>query len=1107
MMSNLPPFSRKRDSLNVRISERDHDGRARAVDPAYNVALQASAGTGKTHVLVERYLNLLRAGVDPSNILAITFTRKAASEIKERIVSAVRGEAASGKLSAERWNELRDRFGDITIGTIDAFCLMLLREFPLEADVDPGFSIANESEGPRLVRESLDRTMRICRSFVGHDEDVDLVFSQLHEHQIRHGLATLLNRRIIAREVLSYVTTFGPQKLTIDEACQRAGRGLREVFNQSPDGLSIFLKTGPLDLKFALLSSDLRALVAEKDDSVGVEQGIWKRLLVRVEDHFLTQVGQPRKRLNYKKSQFLSDRDWDCHRKVVVENALAIKDVLLRYRRDLNAIMSRGVWRLYQVAESEYRHTLETNAVLDFTEVLLSAIKLLGQMDEFSQSRYRLESRYHHILVDEFQDTSRAQWKLISLLVQSWGEGAGLAHSGPLEPSIFVVGDSKQSIYGFRDADVLVFEEASRFLKGLRPDHDVRRSISKSFRSVPVLLGFFNDLCAAMKPILIRADAFRFKESDRFPIPDQVGSRHSDALGMIAADSLKLCATKVVSEIEHLLGIAKVRDRVAGVSRQAIPGDIAILFRTRDSHREFEAALETRGIPAYVYKGLGFFETDEIKDILALFSYLADPRSNLCCAAWLRSRFVRMSDEGLRRLAPQIATMVLSSQSTPRLDSYDYKLLLKVRSSVARWLGLVDSLPPAELLDCVLSESAYSVELKGPRLQQGRENLKKIRALIRRLQNSGYSTVASITEHLSQLSTSDESNAVIDAVNAVNLMTVHAAKGLEFPIVFVVDMTRGTAPRRDPIRVTIGHGDANLPTVSVGNFPSDTDQDTTDQEREETKRLLYVAVTRARDRLYLASVVKDGHMRVGRNSLAEVMPPSLTKLFVEATDTASQTIEWLLPSGGAHRFHVCQNMTQAIPKAISKLQESLDDFGFVADASIPRRPVSKERQDAHVFKESSEIGKYSNRLLGTLVHRLIARQGIAKAGASFSSPSLKVTIATLLRADEAVEVAANPQLSEQVIAAYRALSCQPEIQALIGEGETIYEIPFSLQTETSISTGTIDCVVRSPNGCLTVLEFKTGRRRPEHRQQLDLYRQAISSMVPHTQVKGRLVYV
>tara|TARA_B100001123_G_scaffold419061_1_gene523763 strand:+ start:3993 stop:7268 length:3276 start_codon:yes stop_codon:yes gene_type:complete len=1091
----------------VRISERDRDGRIYAVNPSYNVALQASAGTGKTHVLVERYLNLLRAGVDPSNILAITFTRKAASEIKERIVSALRGEVASGKLSGEQWNELRDRLGDITIGTIDAFCLMLLREFPLEANVDPGFSMASESEGPRLVRESLDRTMRTCRSFIGHDEDVDLVFSQLREHQIRHGLATLLNRRIIAREVLNYVTTVGPQKLTIDEACQRAARGLRGVFNQAPDGLSIFLKTGPLDLKFDLLSRDLRALVVEIDDSVGVEQGIWKRLLVRVEEHFLTQAGQPRKRLNYKKSQFSSDRDWDCHRKVVVENASAIKNVLLRYRRDLNAILSRGVWRLYQVAESEYRHTLETNAVLDFTEVLLSAIKLLGQMDEFSQSRYRLESRYHHILVDEFQDTSRAQWKLISLLVQSWGEGAGLAHSGPLEPSIFVVGDSKQSIYGFRDADVLVFEEAARFLKGLRPGYDINRSISKSFRSVPALLSFFNNLCAAIKPTLIRADAFQFKENDQFPIPDKVSSEHSDALGMIAADSLKLCAAKVVSEIERLLATEKVRDRVSGVSRQVIPGDIAILFRTRDSHREFETALEMRGIPAYVYKGLGFFETDEVKDILALLSYLSDPRSNLCCAAWLRSRFVRMSDEGLRQLAPHIATMVLSSQLPPKLDPYDDKLLLKIRSNVPRWLSLVDSLPPAELLDHVLSESAYSVELKGPRLQQGRENLKKIRALIRRLQNSGYSTVASITEHLSQLSTSDESNAVIDAVNAVNLMTVHAAKGLEFPIVFVVDVTRGTAPSRDPICVTVGHGDASLPTVSVGNLPSDTDQNTTDHESEETKRLLYVAVTRARDRLYLAAIVKNGHMRVGRNSLAEVMPSSLAKLFEEATDTASQTIEWLLPSGEAHQFHVCKDMTHIRTKVIPKFQESLDDFSFIADASIPRRPASKELQDAYVFKESLDTDKYSNRLLGTLVHRLIARKGIAKTGTSFSAHSLKATIATLLRTDEVVEVAANPQLSEQVVDAYRTLSNQPEVQILIREGETMHEIPFSLQTETGISAGTIDCVVRSPNGCLTVLEFKTGRRRSEHRQQLDLYRQAVSSMAPHTQVEACLVYV
>src|SRR5688500_17379127 len=115
-------------------------------------------------------------------------------------------------------------------------------------------------------------------------------------------------------------------------------------------------------------------------------------------------------------------------------------------------------------------------------------------MDEFARSRYRLEGRYHHVLLDEFQDTSRAQWSLVALLIRSWGEGSGLAENAPLIPSIFLVGDRKQSIYGFRDADVAVMDEAGAFVDALRVDHDSRRAISKSFRAVPQLLGFANDV-------------------------------------------------------------------------------------------------------------------------------------------------------------------------------------------------------------------------------------------------------------------------------------------------------------------------------------------------------------------------------------------------------------------------------------------------------------------------------------------------------------------------------------------------------------------------------------------------------------------------------------
>src|SRR5690606_27926870 len=155
----------------------DAADRAAAVDPRLNVVLEASAGTGKTRVLVDRYVNLVRAGVEPRNILAITFTRKAAAEMRERILATLRGAAAIGEIDERRWRTLSERLHEVSISTIDAFCLSLLREFPLEAGLDPGFGMADETEALRLTDEALDRTLRICRAIAREDETVALVFA------------------------------------------------------------------------------------------------------------------------------------------------------------------------------------------------------------------------------------------------------------------------------------------------------------------------------------------------------------------------------------------------------------------------------------------------------------------------------------------------------------------------------------------------------------------------------------------------------------------------------------------------------------------------------------------------------------------------------------------------------------------------------------------------------------------------------------------------------------------------------------------------------------------------------------------------------------------
>src|SRR5205814_1993386 len=191
-----------------------------------NVALEASAVTGKTRVLVDRYINLLKEGVDPANVLAMTFTRKAATEMRERIVNTLRDAAARGELPAPRWRELRDRTDDIAVSTIDAFCLGLLREFPLEADLDPGFEIADETEVPRLIDESLDHALRMCRGLAREDENVALVFAQLGDRRARKGLAALLNRRLVAPALLRRYLDTGPRDLDIASAATHAAGAL-----------------------------------------------------------------------------------------------------------------------------------------------------------------------------------------------------------------------------------------------------------------------------------------------------------------------------------------------------------------------------------------------------------------------------------------------------------------------------------------------------------------------------------------------------------------------------------------------------------------------------------------------------------------------------------------------------------------------------------------------------------------------------------------------------------------------------------------------------------------------------------------------------------------
>ena len=1121
----------------------DKPSRDFAVDPRYNVVLEASAGTGKTTVLVHRYLNLLKAGVDPGNILAMTFTRKAAAEMRDRIIRELKRSAALSQADRARWNELRDRLSDIDISTIDAFCLSLLREFPLEADLDPGFSMADETEVPRFIDESLDRALRICLLRAREDEDLALVLAQLGIARARIGLSHLLQRRLVARPALDRFLVRGPEHLRIDRVCGEAMTRLRDALRSLPGGADGFVADGPLlHPRFRVLARDLTHLDRLNEATPAVARAVIERL----RHHFLTREGSPRTCAGglppYKKEQCASATTWRRHREAIAATAPLVKDALDAFARDLNIIQARGVRRMFWIALNEYRQTLSERSVLDFSDVLERAIALLGQMDEFAQSRYRLEARYHHVLVDEFQDTSRAQWQLVSLLIQAWGQGSGAA-GGALAPSIFVVGDRKQSIYRFRDAEVTVLEEAAQYISTLRPRGlPPRQAIAFSFRATPSLLSFANDLFAAVEK-QSRPDAFTYGETDKFPLGERTeagdvcGTGLSaigaalPAIGLVASETPEASAEAVAEEIQRLLGQALVRDRDTGLPREARPGDVGILFRSRASHREFESALSARGIPAYVYKGLGFFDADEIKDIVALLRYLADPSSDLRAAAFLRSRIVRVSDPGLSRLSPHIARALDSADVLGVLDEGDRARLARAQVSLQGWLKLVDQVPPAELLDGVLSDAAYDYELRGPRRAQARENVKKMRALIRRIQNRGYATLRRISEHLDSLSAGDESNATLEAVDAVNLMTVHAAKGLEFPIVFVVNLAKGASGPQPPIRVVADTPEGE-PSVSVASYISETDEDQRDRDAEETKRLLYVALTRARDVLYLASVLKDGEMKPWRGSLGEVLPESVCALFSSAATAGRETVSWTGPSGATHTMQVVP--PAAAPRNAMFASGRFDVTAPVADAfgplplvgDFPRMAVTDFARQWPVSETDAGDGRSirSTRtspqepIAGTLVHRLF-QASVAPCDES----EVRRAARALLRAEERVQLADEERTIDEATVRYSALASRDEVRAALAAGTTEFEVPFAFRLSAFptglglpiprpelpgplVLRGTIDCLVHRPDGSVLVLEFKTGGAHESHSRQLEVYVAAARALFPGVQVEGRIFY-
>ncbi len=875
-----------------------------ATDPAHNASVHASAGTGKTWLLVTRILRLLLADVRPDSILAVTFTRKAAGEMEQRIMERLHELMCA---TPERLDDLLRMSGIVPDAdmrtrarrlyeqvlfnpwrlratTFHAFCQELLQRFPLEADVMPGFEIL-ETTG---LLEQAARDALLAETAMQPDGELARALATLVE-----GCNGLHNAVSALRSFLARRSDWWAWVQDEPDACGFACRRLAEFLQIVPgsDPLAGFpsaRQRAQLTEFAALLgrNTTTEKVLADQLCTALTDRDQPAAILNAITPVFLTREGEPRKRKAGKTQQQRLGIDGEARYLVLhaelSEMLIALHDSRARH----HSYRTTTAWYVAGTRLLEhFQHIKREQRVLDFSDLEWKACELLNRSAHASWVQYKLDARIDHLLVDEFQDTNPTQWRLLLPLLEELAAGGD-----ERTRSVFLVGDRKQSIYSFRRANPALLGQASDWLQ----HHlDARRyPLDASRRSAQAVIQCVNAVFS-QPPLNTRLSDFTPHTTF---LADQYG--HVELLPLVtAADPLQpvktpasglrnpLLEPRAVAEdvryategrmiarrIQQLMaaGTAIVRD---GQVRALDYSDIMILLRQRTHAAVYEDALRAAGIPYLsASKGL-LLENLEVRDLVALLNSLIAPYDNLALAQVLRAPLFGLGSEQLIPLASgdsghwyeRLAQLAAAGQ-TP----YD-----TIHGLLERWRTLAGQVPVHDLLDRIFHEGEvvqrYEAAFPPALLPRVRASLTRFIELALEIDHGRYPSLPRFLDQLNRLRGSDqdqpdESTPDDAGGERVRLLTIHGAKGLEAPVVFLVDTA--VAPRhKDAYAVLLrqASGSTRPDLFTLAGTRAGMDQVTQTllleydaEQRAEEANLLYVALTRARQYLFITGSQPD----------------------------------------------------------------------------------------------------------------------------------------------------------------------------------------------------------------------------------------------------------
>jgi ATP-dependent helicase/nuclease subunit A len=745
-----------------------------AVTATGEVFVSAGAGTGKTAVLVERFVRAVcERGIDVQSILAITYTRRAAGELRMRI---------RAELAKRGRHDLARELDGAWISTIHGFCLRLLKAYPFAAGLDPRFRELDDAQGAVLRSEAFQSALaEFCAD--GDDDRLRLLAT--------YGATGL-------RKMLTGVY----------ETLRSAGRPLDLGAG------------GELDLSTRV--AELREAAAALDHETAAQLHV-----------LLERDARPDRLLDLSGFRIRGERaaSYEEARRAVEQAAL--DEAASRDRALLQELLERFA--------AAYAEAKARESALDFEDLQLHARDLLR---DNASIREREQLRFLSIMVDEFQDTNRLQCELVELLRRP-------------DTELFFVGDEFQSIYGFRHADVRVFRERRAQAKQLLP-------LTLNYRSRPEVLAAVNELFGShfgdeFQPLAAAAE-----------FPDPV---FGHPVELLVTDKESYRGTGVHWRRAEARAVARrVRELVD--SGAAEPGEIVALFQAGTDAEVYEDELRRAGLPTYRATGKGYFGQQQVVDLLSYLRLLQNRYDDRALVTVLASPFVGVSNDALallRRAASRRPLFAgLERTIPPGLAERDEQLLLAFRQRYDRLAAALPRLSLERLCERIVSEHDYDLAVLAQ--WDGRRryaNMRKLARLgrsyeeLRGLDIEGF--VRFIAEQEAVGAHQLEAVAEEEGGGAVRLLTIHAAKGLEFKVVIVADAGRDKAPPPPDEIVALSDGRFGFrvadPVTAArrGAFDYDEVKDARRAEEEAEKlRLYYVAMTRAKERLIVSGAIDRG---------------------------------------------------------------------------------------------------------------------------------------------------------------------------------------------------------------------------------------------------------